>query len=368
MSRSRPTRVGGPEPGKYSGLRRRRGAGVDGRPADHPVVVVVHVGRAEEGGGGVGADHDVGLGPAGRSRPAAGAARRRSRWRRPRSRAGRRRPRPAARRRRGPLGPQRAGQDVGVDGTVDASLVAPGADHDVHGAPGLAPAGQRPAAGDLDVVGVGVDGQGLGRLVTGDCADHRSLPYRPGPRPRPPSGASGSVRRPCRPPVPMSPRRAPAPRGPLQSRGRPAEPRLASVWPRSPSPSPARRPARVRRGLERTTAGDRHQVVRHRRGDRRRPGRRAPDRRPAAARPGPTTPCWARRAAAAAAAPACAGWSIPSTAPSNYLYGHPGFAVSIAAEVDGAVVAGVVLDPWRGEAFTRRRGRRGHAATAGRSG
>jgi myo-inositol-1(or 4)-monophosphatase len=29
----------------------------------------------------------------------------------------------------------------------------------------------------------------------------------------------------------------------------------------------------------------------------------------------------------------------------NYLYGHPHFAVSIAAEVDGVVVAGVVLEP-----------------------
>jgi myo-inositol-1(or 4)-monophosphatase len=29
----------------------------------------------------------------------------------------------------------------------------------------------------------------------------------------------------------------------------------------------------------------------------------------------------------------------------NYLYGHPHFAVSIAAEIDGEVVAGVVLAP-----------------------
>jgi myo-inositol-1(or 4)-monophosphatase len=36
----------------------------------------------------------------------------------------------------------------------------------------------------------------------------------------------------------------------------------------------------------------------------------------------------------------------------NFLYGLPAFAVSIAAEVDGVVVAGVVLDVSRGELFT----------------
>ncbi len=36
----------------------------------------------------------------------------------------------------------------------------------------------------------------------------------------------------------------------------------------------------------------------------------------------------------------------------NYLYGLPDFAVSIAAEVDGAIVAGVVHVPERGEVFT----------------
>ena len=66
------------------------------------------------------------------------------------------------------------------------------------------------------------------------------------------------------------------------------------------------------------------------------------DRRPAAGGPGPTTRCSARRAAAARAAPACAGWSTRSTAPSTSSTAIPGFAVSIAAEVDGAVVAGVV--------------------------
>jgi myo-inositol-1(or 4)-monophosphatase len=36
----------------------------------------------------------------------------------------------------------------------------------------------------------------------------------------------------------------------------------------------------------------------------------------------------------------------------NYLYGLPDFAVSIAAEVDGVIVAGVVHVPERGEVFT----------------
>jgi myo-inositol-1(or 4)-monophosphatase len=35
----------------------------------------------------------------------------------------------------------------------------------------------------------------------------------------------------------------------------------------------------------------------------------------------------------------------------NYLYGHPGFCVSIAAEVGGVVVAATVVEPWRGEVF-----------------
>jgi myo-inositol-1(or 4)-monophosphatase len=36
----------------------------------------------------------------------------------------------------------------------------------------------------------------------------------------------------------------------------------------------------------------------------------------------------------------------------NYLYGLPDFAVSIAAEVDGEIVAGVVHVPERGEVYT----------------
>jgi myo-inositol-1(or 4)-monophosphatase len=40
----------------------------------------------------------------------------------------------------------------------------------------------------------------------------------------------------------------------------------------------------------------------------------------------------------------------------NYLYGLPQWAVSIAAEVDGVVVAGAVLDPSKRELFTAERG------------
>jgi myo-inositol-1(or 4)-monophosphatase len=41
----------------------------------------------------------------------------------------------------------------------------------------------------------------------------------------------------------------------------------------------------------------------------------------------------------------------------NYLYGLPAYAVSLAAEVDGEVVAGVVRNPVSGEVFTAIRGR-----------
>jgi myo-inositol-1(or 4)-monophosphatase len=46
-------------------------------------------------------------------------------------------------------------------------------------------------------------------------------------------------------------------------------------------------------------------------------------------------------------------WVVdPLDGTTNYLYGLPGFGVSIAAEVDGAVVAGVVLDVVRDELFS----------------
>lgn len=50
-------------------------------------------------------------------------------------------------------------------------------------------------------------------------------------------------------------------------------------------------------------------------------------------------------------------WIVdPLDGTTNFLYGLPGFGVSIAAEVDGAVVAGVVLDPARDELFAATRG------------
>jgi myo-inositol-1(or 4)-monophosphatase len=50
-------------------------------------------------------------------------------------------------------------------------------------------------------------------------------------------------------------------------------------------------------------------------------------------------------------------WIVdPLDGTTNYLYRHAGFAVSIAAEHDGEVVAGVVHDPLHGEVFTATRG------------
>ncbi len=50
-------------------------------------------------------------------------------------------------------------------------------------------------------------------------------------------------------------------------------------------------------------------------------------------------------------------WIVdPLDGTTNYLYGHPGFAVSIAAEVGGGVVAGVVVDPLHGDVFSAVRG------------
>lgn len=45
-------------------------------------------------------------------------------------------------------------------------------------------------------------------------------------------------------------------------------------------------------------------------------------------------------------------WVIdPIDGTTNYLYGHPGYGISIAVEVEGDVVAGVVHDPIHGERF-----------------
>jgi myo-inositol-1(or 4)-monophosphatase len=46
-------------------------------------------------------------------------------------------------------------------------------------------------------------------------------------------------------------------------------------------------------------------------------------------------------------------WVIdPLDGTTNYLYAHPGWAVSIAAETEAGVVAGVVLDPTHADLFT----------------
>ena len=51
-------------------------------------------------------------------------------------------------------------------------------------------------------------------------------------------------------------------------------------------------------------------------------------------------------------------WVIdPLDGTTNYLYGFPAFAVSIAAEVDGTVAAAVVHDPTRRETFSAQRGK-----------
>ena len=50
-------------------------------------------------------------------------------------------------------------------------------------------------------------------------------------------------------------------------------------------------------------------------------------------------------------------WIVePIDGTTNYLYGHPGFSVSIAAEIDGVIEIGVVHDPLHGEVFTAVRG------------
>jgi len=51
-------------------------------------------------------------------------------------------------------------------------------------------------------------------------------------------------------------------------------------------------------------------------------------------------------------------WVVdPLDGTTNYLYGFPGFAVSVAAEVAGEVVAGAVVDPLHGDTFVAVRGR-----------
>ncbi len=64
---------------------------------------------------------------------------------------------------------------------------------------------------------------------------------------------------------------------------------------------------------------------------------------------------------ASAAAESGYRWLIdPIDGTTNYVYGHPGFAISIAVEREGEVVVGVVDDPLHGDVFTAIRGRGAH--------
>jgi len=50
-------------------------------------------------------------------------------------------------------------------------------------------------------------------------------------------------------------------------------------------------------------------------------------------------------------------WLVdPIDGTTNYLYAHPGFAVSIAAQRDGETIAGVVRDPLHGDEFAAAKG------------
>lgn len=50
-------------------------------------------------------------------------------------------------------------------------------------------------------------------------------------------------------------------------------------------------------------------------------------------------------------------WIIdPIDGTTNYLYGHPGFGVSVAVAIHGEVVAGVVVDPVHNDVFTATKG------------
>lgn len=74
---------------------------------------------------------------------------------------------------------------------------------------------------------------------------------------------------------------------------------------------------------------------------------------------------------ASAVAGSTVRWVVdPIDGTTNFVYGHPGFAVSIAAEIDGRTVAGVVRVPLPDEVFTAVAGqgahRNGEPITAGR--
>ena len=107
-------------------------------------------------------------------------------------------------------------------------------------------------------------------------------------------------------------------------------------------------------------------VVADRRRDRDRPPRRGAD--PAPARRGDARGRCARRGGRRDVARRALQWVIdPLDGTVNFLHGVPLFAVSIAAAVDGEVVAGAVVDVLRGELFSAHARRRGEPATLRRS-
>ena len=72
---------------------------------------------------------------------------------------------------------------------------------------------------------------------------------------------------------------------------------------------------------------------------------------------GPTTACWPRRARSSEAASGRRWVVDPLDGTTNYLYGFPAWAVSVALEDGGAAArVGVVHDPLRDETFTAVRG------------
>ena len=128
-------------------------------------------------------------------------------------------------------------------------------------------------------------------------------------------------------------------------------------------PRPRRRPRGCRPGprdAARRHRRRRHQDQRRRRGHRGRPRGRGADPRPDHRGSAPTTRSWARRATTAPAPAGCAGSSTRSTAPSTTSTASPDCAVSVAAEVDGEVVAGAVVTIPTGVEYAAALGPRRH--------
>ena len=169
--------------------------------------------------------------------------------------------------------------------------------------------------------------------------------------------------------LPQRPRRAPRGRRPAvapearvvtRERDRPAGRRAARSRPR-------RGPRRRRpgpRAPDRTGPGRRHQVQRRRRRHPGRPRQRGAD--PRARRGPPSRRRYVGEEDRHAAGTTGVRWMVdPIDGTVNFLYGLPQYAVSIAAERDGEVVAGVVLNAATGVEYVATPGGR-RVATAGR--